>query len=316
MTFDQVVTNLKESGITQIMKMKVRMQTYAPPTRPDMAPKEYLSIVDWDRFKLDEGTLAKGEWWIPTGFHGYQSWTPSFCAPHWITSENERSKWMNENTVLFEWPDHGEQSDDPTLFISKELGILKWQFCASEEIKEKHHEKLNETLKKLQKAGSEYLAEAIELALQTEPEHRQVTRQQLLLEDRGIGSYVDKRVIRILELAFRAGRVSERHSTYYRGVPDAAQDGWPMVERIGSNNPRKEWTSHVQALLAKDPKITTQGIAESLKENSLCDWGDLSYKKATTISLLFENEEEDQEMKRKVFQTAISKQRKIAQKKV
>ncbi len=278
MTFDQAVADLRESGITQIMRMKMKMQTYAPPTRPDIAPKEYATIVDWNRFKLDEGTLADGEWWIPTGFDGYQSWTHSVCAPHWIISIKKRREWMEKNSHLQEWPDHGEQSDDPTHFINKELGILRWQFQADEETPKKHHEKLNKTLKKLQKVGSEYLAEAIELALQTEPEHHRVTRQQLLLGGRAIGSYVDKRITRILELAFRAGRVSERHSTYYRGVPNAAQDGKPMVENIGKgkrSSPRISLKGLDKILVdfmelnpsSKNPAILSELIAERLIES-------------------------------------------------
>ena len=114
----------------------------------------------------------------------------------------------------------------------------------------------------LGKVGANYLSEAIELALKTEPEHLRITKTQLF-QNRAISPAVDKRNTRMLELAFRAGRVSERHSTYYRGIPNAAQDGMPMVESKGTSAPRKEWTAHVQVLLAKEPTIKTQAIAES-----------------------------------------------------
>lgn len=241
-TFENAVQHLREQGYSPIRKRRFHMFTYNPPVDSDGTSQTYPSPVCWEPIPLDSlEQLEEGEFWIPVGFDGFKTWESEACAPHWIKTRSARTRWCNKHGRETKWPDHGETSEDPTRFINNELAGLKSDLKGSPEVSKKHRKRLREKLQDLGVIGSEYLAEAIELALKVggAPLYQQVSKKNLL-DHEGISSYVDKNITRILELAYRAGRVDATYSAYYRGVPYMAQDGAPTVLRAGKGRPKAE----------------------------------------------------------------------------
>ena len=214
------------------------MFTHTPETGSSIS---YPAEVTRELFSLDSPEELEGkDFWVPVGFDGFKIWKIEYCAPHWIKSRTGRTRGCNKHWRETIWPDQGEVSDDPTDFINRELGGLKCDLKGSSITHAKHRKRLRETLQDLGVIGSEYLAEAIELALKAggAASFEQVSKEDLL-DHEGISPDVDKGITRILELAFRAGRVSATHSAYSRGVPSMAQAGAPMVLRAGKGRPPK-----------------------------------------------------------------------------
>jgi hypothetical protein len=238
-TFENAVQHLTEQGCSPILKRRFRMFTLTPEKGSSIS---HPAEVTRELFSLDSPEELEGEdFWVPVGFDGFKIWKIEYCAPHRIKSRAARTRWCNKYWQETTWPDQGEVSDDPTDFINRELGGLKCDLKGSSITREKHRKRLRETLQDLGVIGSEYLAEAIELALKEggSASYEQVSKGDLL-GDEAISPEVDKDITRILELAFRAGRVSATHSAYSRGVPFMAQAGAAMVLRAGKGRPKSE----------------------------------------------------------------------------
>ncbi len=249
------------------------MHTYTPPKDSGISPSTHPSPVSWEPIMLDVSNdiLKRGEFWVPIGFDGFEAWKTEACAPHWIESRAARTRWCNKHCRETTWPDHGETSDDPTKFINFELAGLLCDLKGSSDIPKRHQKRLQEKLQDLGVIGAEYLAEAIELVLKVggAPPHQQITKENLL-DHKPISSYLNKDVTRILELAFRAGRVEATRSAYYRGGPFMAQDGAPTALELGKGRPEIEKQK-------KKPKLKRwqETASPKLKENEDFDRLDL-----------------------------------------
>jgi len=233
-SFDEAVQSLIDQGYSPIRKLRYHMHTYHPPKKLKLKSEAYPSAVSFENEALDKDNLEEGEFWIPVGFDGFRTWEQEACAPPWITHKPTRTKWVKKFWRESQWPDHGEKADDPTRFIQSELGILQCDLKGSSDVPKKHRRQLRDKLQELGLIGSEYLAESIELALKIGkvPDHQQVTKENLL-DHGGVSDYVSKDITRIIELAYRAGRVQATQSAYYRGVPYMAQDGAPTALNQG-----------------------------------------------------------------------------------
>lgn len=276
-TFEGSVRYLREQGYSPIRKRRFHMFTYTPPKDSGIASSDSPFPVNWDLIPLDSPQeLDDGEFWVPVGFDGFKTWEAEACAPPWIKGRAKRNRWCKKYWQEKKWPDHGETSEDPTRFINTELGGLKCELKGSANVPEKHRERLREKLQDLGVIGSEYLADAIELALKVggAPPHQQVSKENLLNHE-GISSYVNADITRILELAFRAGRVSSTHSTYYRGTPAIARAGAPLVYQQKEGKKRKpltkqpSWNRSILAYYEEHPDISNAGILSALIQNKI-----------------------------------------------
>ena len=89
--FDQAVAKLRQDGLSPIKRMKYRMQLYETPAKHNIPASERPVPVDFIRYGLKAGVLKEGEFWIPTGYDGYEAWVEELCAPHWLTSPIKKS---------------------------------------------------------------------------------------------------------------------------------------------------------------------------------------------------------------------------------
>jgi hypothetical protein len=270
-TFENAIQHLTKQGYSPIRKKKFRMFDFTPEKGGSLS---YPAEVTRELFPLESLEELEGEdFWMPVGFDGFKIWHTEYCAPHWIESESRaaRTRWCNKHWRETIWPDQGEVSDDPTDFINRELGGLKCDLKGSSITHEKHRKKLRETLQDLGVIGSEYLAEGIELALKVggAASYEQVSKEDLL-DHEGISPDVDKDITRILELAFRAGRVSATHSAYSRGVASMAQAGASMVLQAGKGRPKAENQKKEPSL-----KKWQKAALPKLKLDEGCDRRDL-----------------------------------------
>jgi hypothetical protein len=240
-SFDEAVQSLIDQGYSPIRKLRFHMHTYDPPKKHNLKSETYPSAVSYEYELLEKDDLAEGEFWIPVGFDGFRFWEKEACAPDWITNKTQRTKWVKKFWRESQWPDHGERSEDPTRFVNSELGILQCDLEGSSEVSQKHRIKLRDKLQELGVIGAQYLAESIELALKVGgvPDHQQIKSSQLL-DHSAVSPYVSKDITRIIELAYRAGRVQATQSAYYRGVPYMAQDGAPTALQAGKGRPKAD----------------------------------------------------------------------------
>ncbi|MDB4547018.1 hypothetical protein N9Z80_02395 [Akkermansiaceae bacterium] len=234
-TFEGAVRELQIQGYSPIRKRRYHMLTYTPPKKSGIASSTHPSPVSWDNVPLDSlDELADGEFWIPVGFDGFKTWETEACAPHWLKSRSARTRWCNKHWHETQWADHGEQAENPSRFVSTELKMLKCDLKGSSDVPEKHRKRLRAKLQDLGVIGAEYLAESIEIALKVGgvPEYQQISKEELLGYS-AVSPNVDSEILRVVELAYRAGRVQATQSAYYRGVPYMAQDGAPTVLNQG-----------------------------------------------------------------------------------
>ena len=271
MTFEKAAKKLKEDGCKTIRRVKFREREYRVPNRPDLAPIKMVEPVDGKRFGLEKGTLDAEEFWVPVGFHAYKGWMEMPCWPDWIDGSDERAEWCQKRWITPEWPNHGERSECPAKFIRDELKSLLSRNAG-------HPDKpaAPDDYLELKKIGAEYLAEAISLALVSEPEDCRRSKDALL-KGRIFKLDADQRIMRIIELAFRAGSVAEQYSTFDREIPRVAQVGAPIAENLANGKspiPRKKLSKFDETLVAfmdlnrrfRNPEIIRELIAKNLVE--------------------------------------------------
>lgn len=282
-SFDEAVQSLTDQGYPFIKKVRYHMHTYHPPKKHKLKSETSPSAVSFEYEALDKDDLEEGEFWIPVGYDGFRTWEQEACAPPWITHKPTRTKWVKKFWRESQWPDHGEKADDPTRFIQSELGILQCDLKGSSDVPKKHRKHLRDKLQQLGVIGSDYLAESIELALKVGKveRHHQMTKERLL-DHGGVSDYVSKEITRIVELAYRAGRVQATQSAYYRGVPYMAQDGAPSALRQGKGRPSKtetkkqpkvkKWQKETLGKLQKNEEYDNRDLLEFLIEKrGICE---------------------------------------------
>lgn len=227
------------------------------------------------RYRLNEGTLSEEnkEFWIPCAMDGYQQWREFHCTPHWITDPEEQKAFCKKHYKKSTWPNHGEESDDPARWVNREKSVLGAFTKAPWDIPEKERARLETQLKNDAEIGKRYLCKAIELVLTFAPEHQQVSFKNLM-DNEGISPYVDEKLPRIIELAFRAGQVAERSSTHYRGIPYMAQEAEPMIDKQAKQGARKEFTKRVGEIYREHSDWKPAQVSEQLKSESILAWTD------------------------------------------
>lgn len=185
-------------------------------------------------YRLDRGTLnsSNKEFWVPSAYDGVKAWEEYFCAPPWIKTSDEKVEFCNRYYRAKSWPDEeGEISENPIRFINGELALLRssHQFKGSSDVSENFRKESASNMLRHSEQAFEYLSKAVELSLKrNEPEHCQVS-QDNLRNNEAMTDYVDAEAVRIIELAFRAGREAATASLHYRGIPIIAQRGEKRV---------------------------------------------------------------------------------------
>lgn len=264
------------------------------------------------RYRLDQGSLnsAREEFWVPCAYDGIKGWEEYYCAPHWKKTAQDREGFCKKHYGDKSWPDEkGEVAEDPIRFINSELSLLRSsnQFKGSFDIDEKFREKSVSNMRMHSKQAFEYLSKAVALSLErNEPENRQVS-QEKLRDNYGMTPFVDAAAVRIIELAFRAGREAATSSLHYRGIPVEAEQGKPLSDGQSKAGPKKEWTKTALEFLLQNPRAKSADIARHLKDASILDWEPQGpYRGAHTI--FFYDGTPDKS--RRSFQNAVSKLKK------
>lgn len=264
------------------------------------------------RYRLDQGVLnsTAGEFWIPCAFDGVKGWEEHYCTPHWIKSSGERETFCKRHYGDKSWPDEkGEVADDPIRFINSELSLLRsaHQFKGSSDISPRFRKESVTNMQLHSEQAFEYLSKAVALSLErNEPEHRQVS-QDKLRDNQCMTPYVDPEAVRIIELAFRAGREAATSSLHYRGIPIEARQGKPLTEGQSKAGPKKEWTKLAVQFLLDHPCAKSAEVAVHLKQEGVIYWDPEGvYRKAQTICFY----DETPDKSRRSFQNSISKLKK------
>jgi hypothetical protein len=263
-------------------------------------------------YRLDQGTLDSSnyEFWVPCAYHGVKGWEEYYCLPCWIEDVDEQRAFWKRHYREKSWPDEkGEVSENPIQFINDELGQLRsaHQLKGSSDVDEKFRKESVSNMHRHSKQAFEYLSKAVEISLKrNEPEHRQVSLDNLR-KNEAMTDYVDAEAVRIIELAFRAGREAATASLYYRNIPGEAKQGKPLNDTQSKAGPKKEWTKAVLKFLSENPAAKTADIAQHLKEKQLFYWDpEGSYRNAQTVCFY----DETPDKSRRSFQNSISKLKK------
>jgi len=231
------------------------------------------------RYRLDQGALdpSNNEFWVPCAYHGVKGWEENYCLPHWIEDIDEQKAFYERHYGEKSWPEEkGEVAENPIRFINGELSLLlsAHQFKGSSEVDEKFRKETVSNMDRHSKQAFEYLSKAVEISLKrNEPKHRQVT-QENLRNNEAMTDFVDPEAVRIIELAFRAGREAATASLHYRGIPIIAQRGEKRVstELKGSAQKTTETISPCdrRALgLIKDQTLSMEEVFSILEGEGL-----------------------------------------------
>lgn len=264
------------------------------------------------RYHLNQGTLnsVAGEFWIPCAFDGVKGWEEYYCSPHWIESAEEREAFCNQHYAPKSWPDEeGKMAEDPIRFINSELSFLRsaHQFNGSSDVDDKFREESVRNMRQHSEQAFEYLSKAVAISLKrNEPEHRQVSQDELR-DNQGMTPYVDADAVRIIELAFRAGREAATASLHYRGIPIEARQGKPLTDGQSKAGPKKHWTESALHYFSENPSAKSAEVAQYLKDVSAIYWDpEGSYRNAETICFYDDTPDKSREQ----FQKSISKLKK------
>lgn len=263
-------------------------------------------------YALNQGTRnrAEKEFWIPCAYDGVKTWVENNCAPDWIENPEEQRAFCTKHYRQKSWPDeNGETAEDPIRFVKSELSLLRSSdiFKGSSDIDRKFRQKSLSNMRLHSAQAFDYLSKAIEISLKrNEPEHRQVS-QERLRQGETVTPYVDPEPMRIIEMAFRAGREAATATLHYRGVPIDAEQGKPLTDRQSKTGPKKQWTQVGLEFLRAKPKAKSSDVAIHLYKECLIDWepsGD--YRDAHTVIFY----DKTPNKSRTEFQKAVSKLRK------
>lgn len=243
------------------------------------------------RYKLGEGSIdpTKKQFWIPCVFDRYKGWVPYYCAPSWLETREERDKFCSKFYKEESWPDEKEASLNPIRYVKGELSVLRnaKQFEGSPEIPKESQDKARQEIARLGDLAFDYLARAIELSLAVnEPKHKQVTREKMK-DGETMSRSCQKTPIKIIELAYRAGKLSERFALHYRGIPEIAESGESMVRARRSSNTGSKlgWTKAAEGILSENLGMKPRKMAIELQERgvlfTLDDWANVSFEDGT-----------------------------------
>ena len=224
-------------------------------------------IIDYKDPKLEK--LNENEFWIPCAMDGYYSWQRSYCAPHWIEGE-EAQKFCQERFKEKELWNHGEESENPTDWINETNSQFNAFNTPTNRIKASDRPALEAKLKEDARVGKSYLCKAIVLALKHAPAPHRVSYENLMGDSEsdfceGITDCLDDDITRIIEYAYRAGQVAERHNLHYNGIPLITKKGYITVkaqEQFTDNNKRqnskelKKWQKLIKKLVEAEPNET------------------------------------------------------------
>jgi hypothetical protein len=276
-------------------------------------PAEFTDNAKIIRYRLDQGTLdsSKNEFWVPCAYNGVKGWDEYYCIPHWIESADEQKAFCGRHYGEQAWPDeNGEVAEDPIRFINGELSLLRsaHQFKGSSDVSEKFRQESVCNMHRHSKQAFEYLSKSVALSLKrNDPRHRQVS-QDKMRNSRPIPDDVDPDALRIIELAFRAGREAATASLHYRGIPVEAKQGKPLTDSQSKAGPKKEWTKAAREFLSENSSANSAKVAQHLKQIGVIYWDpEGSYRKAHTICFY---DDETPDKSREQFQKAISKLKK------
>lgn len=255
MTFEEAKQQLIEEGWeeSKIRRMKYSLSDNGAwpvwEEKPD-TPSErgedsgFLGDPKIFHYKIGDGTLNPSlkEFWIPCAFDGVKQWRELICAPHWMDSKEERDEFCSNYRISESGWDEGERSGDPIRYLKTELSTLRSteQLNGASEIPKGHRKRAKQEMTRLGAIGLDYLASAFELSLQQhEPAQRQVSKEQMK-QGQTISPYCEQSPFEIIELAYRAGKISERVSLHYRGIPAIAERGCATAEILGQGRPSKK----------------------------------------------------------------------------
>ena len=241
-------------------------------------------IIDYRDPKPKE--LNENEFWIPYVHDGYYGLLRSYCAPHWIEGEEAQKKFCLERFREKELRNHGEESENPTDWINETNSQFNAFNTPTNRIKASDRPALEAKLKEDARVGKSYLCKAIVLALKHAPAPHRVSYENLMGDSEsdfceGITDCLDDDITRIIEYAYRAGQVAERHNLHYNGIPLIAKKGYMTVKAQERNaQPKKkrsgeeipQWQLQAKKLIKNNPNetqdwyIVSLGIREARKK--------------------------------------------------
>ena len=221
-------------------------------------------------YKTDEGNLLNdNEFWIPCVMDGYHKWRKYHCAPHWIKCPEKQSKFCYKHYKKSTQVTGGEWAVSPSRWLSSEKTQLKILRKAPSFTPERHRDKLTAQLEQDREAALSYLCHATELILSFAPQYRQVSYENLM-GDECVSSDIDPMLPRIIELAFKAGRLTEKSELHYRGTPRIAEAGEAFIRSQGKGRPTKgkkakkakvyKWKKIATPILKDDPNYDRRSL--------------------------------------------------------
>ncbi|MGB6221946.1 hypothetical protein [Haloferula sp.] len=253
-SFDEVVSAMRSRGINKIEKARFRIE--GGELRPVFLGGEAVLIT--------KPNLEEPEFWIPEGFDGYSSkW--ELCVPPWMLGDPEAIDWYARWKDAFRWPDHGEYSENSMDFVRKELATLRcFSDLVSKRVANNSKSDSPEDEECLQSfaLAANYLEKAMVDSYTFEG--RFPPREQDSLSE-GESLPLSEKMARIIEGAYRAGKLDERASTYYREIPEIAKRGRPHVDQQGRKGSRKAWLERVSEIFREKPDAKAGVIADILE---------------------------------------------------
>lgn len=265
--FDEVVRGLKEEGIHSIRKRRFSL------IGEDWVPDYYLGP---SRALDDPTALEEPDFWVPIGYDGY-GWTVFLCVPPWLENDPRAANWYAIWRDDFDWLTSGEVSEDSEYFIHRTLS----EMAAFDELvpinpdgssKEDAEADLQRA-RAAAKAGMTALKQAMIEAYQIDGTFPPRTEGSLA---EGEVLKLSDQIARVMERAYRAGKLHERASLYYRGVPEVARGAKVLwdAQRGKRRRKLKPWEAKAVEILSTKPKIKSRELAERLHAEGILFTGD------------------------------------------
>jgi hypothetical protein len=250
--FDEVVSSLKKQGITAIRKRKFRL------LGDEKIPDFFLG----PSFDLSEPQVKRPDFWVPIGFDG-SAWQVFLCVPPWMKKGSVAAEWyltwrdgfrLDSSEGLLEDPEDFirstlDQLAMPDSSIWRQDGMSERETSTYEAIREEAHALLSKAMQEAKKLD----------------QNASLTNSASIEADSA--PPLSGQIAMAVELAFRAGQLSERGAWYGRSIPTVARKGMPLVHAQKTNTgPRLRWTQKAEELMRENPAISTKVIALRLKD--------------------------------------------------
>ena len=272
--FDEIVRKLQKNGIRSIRKSKWGL-------RPFLESNMHRELDD-------DVELRRGEWWVPVAFDG-EHWIVHPCCP---PEDIERlcpdaiAEWKK----IAKGPTRQPKEDSDEDSVLNELfaleGWIQGQLAYAPEsegddIKETQQPSRTEDKRIAPvRAGMEHATEALRLlrqAVEAVAEKSSLPRHdESPIEEHPLD--LPAEIWKAIDLAYHAGRASERAGLHFRGVPEIARKGERMARRAGAGRPSKRpktedklegWNRRVVDLLRERPGIRSDEILVELEREKL-----------------------------------------------